>query len=227
MNPKHIILVFVFSAGFVLFNGRYGIVSSTVIYMALAIIATATITSRLKTLRNQKSDNEQTIGENIDPNNAKEITQRHLKNTTGKREVYIDEEQVEGESYHENVKMIHINGERHYFYGITGKPKHPNINEPQTGFVRQILDCTNGVWLSYDNELRGIPNEVKTKPLADIEDHIKIKGSIARDKEDEDQYPKEADTIVQVGDQTGQKNHIEQDDIENQEQKSLKDKYLG
>lgn len=158
----------------------------------------------------KNQETEDTMPNTIEPMEARKWVQKHLEETRGKRKVYIANNQFEAESYHERTQPVFINGEKHYIYGIVGKPQHPVSNEPEAGFVRQVFDLTEVTSLKYDNELpRVMEDEIKVDPLADISNITEAEGRLTNDDMKQDK----GNTVINVENKETSNQNRQNEDI--------------
>lgn len=191
LKPRFIIGLLVFAAAAVLLNAQADLVEFNYIYGLLGIIFAGYLGFYVA----NKDGDDDGMPKPIPPMEARKWVQKHLRETRGKRRVYISESQFEGESYHDRVQPVYINGEKHYIYGIVGKPENPVTNEADAGFIRQVFDLTDVTPLQYDNEIPAVmKDEIKVDPLADISNITEAEGNLTN----EDLTEESGDTIIEV-----------------------------
>lgn len=191
MKPRFIVGTLIFAAVFTLFNASFNLINFTYLYAIGGLVVAVAAGFYLANL----DDDDDEIPNPIPRMEARKWVQHHLEETIGKRKVYISESQFEGESYHDRTQPVYINGEKHYIYGIVGKPEDPVTNEADAGFVRQVFDLTEVTPLVYDNEIAAVmDDEIKVDPLADISNITEAEGNLTN----EDLQEEKGDTVINV-----------------------------
>ena len=182
IDVRHILIAGVAGIVILLLNQQYQFISAGLLQILL-VFGGATYLVRNYDLRGTEPANRSSIS----PNEAIPVIQNYLRDSPGKRELWLEEDDEEATKIHDRVKKTVENGEEKKYYGIVARPYDQNERGPDyTQMVREIWNLTDNEHQQYDGELPArLGASTRLDPFDDVDDFIENQGTLEK-KDDED-----------------------------------------
>ena len=183
LEVRHVLIAGVAAIILLLLNQQYQFLSAGLLQILVVIGGAAYF------LRNHDlgpSDSAEKTS--ISPNEAIPVIQDYLKDSPGKRQLWLYEDDYEATKIHDRVKKTVENGEEKKYYGIVARPVDTENKEADiTQMVREIWNLTENEHHQYNGELPArLGEKTRLDPFDDVDDFIENQGTLeARDDRDD------------------------------------------
>ena len=183
IEVHHILIAGVAGIILLLLNQQYQFLSTGLIQILIVVGCAAYL------LRNHSFGSSDPVEKtSISPNEAIPVIQDYLKESPGKRQLWLYEDDDEATKIHDRVKKTVENGEEKKYYGIVARPIDTENKEAYyTQMVREIWNLTDNEHHQYNGELPArIGVKTRLDPFDDVDDFIENQGTLeAQDDRDD------------------------------------------